>query len=192
MKSSFSRSSSVSRSLARRSSAPAASSACDFSSSAAVDLDHARGLVEDEHDLVDAERLFLHHRAHQDPRRGRADGAREQALGIKHQLGIGFEGGGVAAAPARPGGEHLLRAADARGSVRPRPEIGEAARCGATNCAALALSKASTKSAACARSTADCRPNSETPMSSATLTRSDQKVLCVTGSSRRGRTAHRG
>ncbi len=65
-------------------------------------LDHLRRLVEDRHHLVEARRLLLHDRGDHHPRRGRADGARELALGELHEFGVGVGGDGeVETAAAR-------------------------------------------------------------------------------------------
>ena len=90
MKSSFRRSSSCSRALAARSSAVAAPAPRLLLELVAVG-DDLRRLVEDAHDLVEAERLLLDDRGDHHPRRRRADRAGERALDELHQFGVGLQ-----------------------------------------------------------------------------------------------------
>ena len=121
MNSSFSRSSSVRRWLARRSSSRRDLERLRLLLQLAAVLDHLRGLVEDRQDLVGAEIGALDHGRDHDPGGRRADRAGEQALGEVDQIGIGLGVGGERQAThAGVSGERLLGAlgADIAGEQR--------------------------------------------------------------------------
>ena len=90
-------------------------------------LDHLRGLVQDLHQIVRADHLAAHDRAHHHPRAGGADRAGQLALGQLDQRGVGCGVGRQhAAAAAQVGGEHrvgplLAQEADQAARAGPRP-----------------------------------------------------------------------
>jgi hypothetical protein len=96
-------------------------------------FDHLRGLVEDAHDFVDAERLFFRDGRDHDARRGGADGAGQQPLGMAHEFTIDGECGEIDAtargivlerfiganAPEEP--RHQVRKVGQLGGAAPEP-----------------------------------------------------------------------
>src|SRR3546814_19984420 len=66
------------------------SDVCSSDLEAVAVLDDLRGLLEDRHDLLDADHLALGDRGDHDTGRGGADGARPNALGEADEAGLGL------------------------------------------------------------------------------------------------------
>ena len=145
-------------------------------------LDGLRGLVQDLHEIVGADHLAAHDRAHHHPRTGRADGARELALGQLHQCrrrprrpapAPGRGGAGPWQRPCRRG------PGPGSGSARPRKAATVASprhssprpRCWST----------STNSTACIRSRLLWRPSSPHSTTRPRLTPRLQTTAWLTG-----------
>src|SRR3546814_2511169 len=87
------------------------SDVCSSDLEAVAVLDDLRGLLEDRHDLLDADHLALGDRGDHDTGRGGADGARQNALGEADEAGLGVaQLGDVEAVGAAVVGEEIGRA----------------------------------------------------------------------------------
>src|SRR3546814_16893897 len=91
------------------------SDVCSSDLEAVAVLDDLRGLLEDRHDLLDADHLALGDRGDHDTGRGGADGARQNALGEADEAGLGVaQLGDVEAVGAAIVGEGTPRAPQAQ------------------------------------------------------------------------------
>ncbi len=166
MKSSFRRSSSCSRRLARAQLVRRRLELARFLLELAAVGEHLGGLVDDVHHLVEVERLFLHHRGHHHAGRRAADGAGQQRLGVVHQVGVGRERlHRLHAALPGVGRERLLRPLRPEETAEQRQQVvdGGAAAPERGPAPAAGCLSASTNSVAWLCSAALARLKSETP-----------------------------